>query len=171
MKFKIMLTYIISLFLFLSCGNKDRQTIDSTIVDNTSKIEKNYLSMKINGKEWSADHDIFGAFHPEGYDNVIIIAGASGKKDKTEKTLNINIYQTEAEGQYSFANSNKALSVAQIGNWSEKDYICGSMMGFDMEVHVTKASNSEVEATFSGKLTCPSGTVLVITDGKFYYHE
>jgi hypothetical protein len=171
MKFQIMLTYIISLFLFLSCGNKNKQTIDSTIVGNTSKIGKNYLSMKINGKEWSADHDIFGAFHPKGYDKVIIIAGASGKMDKTEKTFNINIYQTDGPGQFSFEQGNKALSVAQMGNWSGQDYLCGSMMGFDMKVHVTKATDSEVEATFSGTLTCPSGSPLVITDGKFYYHE
>ena len=101
--------------------------------------------MKINGQEWSADHDVFGAFHPKGYDKVIIIAGASGKKDKTEKTFNINIYQTDGPGQFSFTQGNKALS--------------------------TKATSSEGEATFSGTLTCASGQAMVITDGKFYYHE
>ena len=168
-----MLTYVISIFLFLSCGNKEKKAIDSASLNNESIKKSNFLSMKINGQEWVADHDVFGAFHPKGYDKVIIIAGASGKKDKNEKTFNINIYKTNGPGSFSFAEGNTALSVAQIGNWTEDEYLCGSMMGFDMKVHVTKASNNphEVEATFSGTVSCPSGAKLTITEGKFYYHE
>ncbi len=163
--------HLISILLltFVSCINSQKSS-DNNQPPKPS-FSGNFLTMKINGKEWSADHGIFGAFHPKGYDKVIIIAGYSGKKDKTEKTFNINIYQTDGPGLFSFTQGNKALSVAQMGNWSEQDYLCGSMMGFDMKVHVTKATNSEVEATFSGTLTCPSGPTLVITDGKFYYHE
>jgi hypothetical protein len=173
MKSQIMLTFVMSIFLLLSCGQKDKQTIGSHSDSISSINQKNHLTMKINGKEWSADHDVFGAFHPKGYDKVIIIAGASGKKDKSEKAFNINIYQTSGPGQFSFANGNAALSVAQMGNWTEQEYLCGSMMGFDMKVHVTKASSypHEVEATFSGTMSCPSGAKLTITEGKFYYHE
>ncbi|MBK8056013.1 MAG: hypothetical protein IPK35_22780 [Saprospiraceae bacterium] len=170
MKFLTLHWISILLLTFVSCSNSQKSS-DNNQASKPSSIGKNFLTMKINGQVWSADHDVFGAFHPKGYDKVIIIAGATGKKDKTEKTFNINIYQTDGPGQFSFAQGNKALSVAQIGNWSEQDYICGSMMGFDMKVSVTKANNSEVEATFSGTLTCSSGQTMVITDGKFYYHE
>ena len=170
MKFFPLHLISILLLTFVSCSNSQKSS-DNNQTSNPSSIEKNFLTMKINGQEWSADHDVFGAFHPKGYDKVIIIAGASGKMDKTEKTFNINIYQTDGPGQFSFTQGNKALSVAQMGNWSEQDYLCGSMMGFDMKVRVTKATSSEVEATFSGTLTCASGQAMVITDGKFYYHE
>lgn len=172
MKTNMILTCMISLFLLSACSNssnKPNVEAEQLKVDNHS----NYLTMKINGKEWSADHDVFGAFHPKGYDKAIIISGSSGKKDKTEKAFNINIFQTDGPGQYSFAQGNAALSVAQMGNWTEQDYTCGSMMGFDMKVKVVKATTGPdiLEATFSGTLSCPSGPALVITDGKFYYHE
>lgn len=173
MKIQIMITYILSLFLFLSCGNKDKQTINSTIVDSITFKEKNYLSMKINGQEWVADHDVFGAFHPKGYDRAIIIAGSKGKKDKNEQTFNINLYKTSGPGTFNFVNGNKEMNVAQLGNLSAENYVCGSMMGFDMKVIVTKASSMPdmVEATFEGKMTCPTGEILTITEGKFYYQE
>jgi len=129
--------------------------------------------MKINGKDWIADNDIFGAIHPKGYNNAIIIAGGKGKKDKNEQTFNINLYNTNGPGTFNFANGNKDLNVAQLGNLSADNYLCGSMMGFDIKVIVTKASSNPdiVEATFEGKMTCPSGETLHITDGNFYYHE
>ncbi|MBK9736222.1 MAG: hypothetical protein IPO92_15185 [Saprospiraceae bacterium] len=40
----------------------------------------NYLTMKINGKDWTADLDILAAFHPKGYNKLIMIAGSLGKK-------------------------------------------------------------------------------------------
>ncbi len=172
MKNQIMYVFYISLLWMTACSNPAKQT--TADVNQQSAVEAgNYLTMKINGKEWSADHDIFGAFHPEGYNKAIIIAGASGKKDKSEKAFNINIYNTNGIGNYAFASGNADLSVAQMGNWTDQDYICGSMMGFDVNVKITKVSKSPavVEATFSGTLTCPSGPALVITDGKFSYHE
>ena len=48
-----------------------------------AETSANYLSMKINGVEWKADHGVFGAFHPQGYNKVIIIAGDAGKIPRT----------------------------------------------------------------------------------------
>lgn len=168
-----MITYILSLFLFLACGNKEKQSIDFTVVEDKSSKEKNHLTMKINGVDWTADNDIFGAFHPKGYDRAIIIAGSKGKKDKNEQTFNINLYKTSGPGTFNFVNGNKEMNVAQLGNLSAENYVCGSMMGFDMKVIVTKASSMPdmVEATFEGKMTCPTGEILTITEGKFYYQE
>ncbi|MBK8700753.1 MAG: hypothetical protein IPN29_14920 [Saprospiraceae bacterium] len=166
--------FLIAWIAFMACGQKsENMDVNGTAAAPQAETSANYLSMKINGVEWKADHGVFGAFHPQGYNKVIIIAGDAGKKDKSEKTFNINIYNTSGPGDYHFVNGNTDLSVAQMGNWSEQDYICGSMMGFDMKVKVTKVSKlpAEVEATFSGTLTCASGPPLVITEGKFYYHE
>jgi hypothetical protein len=173
MKFQIMLTYVIYLFVFLSCGNKDKQTIDSTIVDNTSIKEKNYLSMKINGKDWIADNEIFAAFHPKGYNNAIIIAGNKGKKDKDQQSFNLNLFNTNGPATFNIKDGNKDFNVVQFGALSAENYLCGSMMGFEMKVIVTKASSTPdiIEATFEGKMTCSSGEILIITNGKFYYHE
>jgi hypothetical protein len=164
---------IVFLVILYGCGNSQQQTIMSSETDDTKLQGKNYLSMKINGQEWIADRDIFGAFHPKGYKNAILIAGSKGKKDKNEQTLNINLFNANGAGTFVFSNSNKDLSVAQIGNLSTDNYICGSMMGFEMKVIVTKASSTPdvVEATFEGKMTCPTGEIQTITDGKFYYNE
>jgi len=158
----------------IACSNqKDKSAISSDNAVSTLTAGKNYLTMKINGVDWTADNDIFGAFHPKGYNNAIIIAGSKGKKDKNEQTFNINLYNTNGPGTFNFIYGNKDLNVVQLGNLSADNYLCGSMMGFDMKVVVTKASTGPdiIEASFEGKMTCSSGEVLNITNGKFYYHE
>lgn len=159
----------------IACGNKVQQpdkAANSAIVNHKTAAE-NYLTMKINGVEWVADHDIFGAFHPKGYNKVIMIAGSKGPKNKDEQAFNINIYNTDGPGTFSFQDGNPDLSVAQMGNWSTETFLCGSMMGHNMRVKVTTASTKPdvIEATFEGELTCNTGEVFKVTDGKFYYHE
>ena len=57
---------VLSLFLlvpFFSCNdNKATGTPES----NTPVEKNNHLSMSINGVEWKADNNIWGAFHPKG---------------------------------------------------------------------------------------------------------
>jgi len=169
MKFIFFITIIL-----LACANqKDKTSIPPDDQATTLSIGKNYLTLKINGVDWTADNDIFGAFHPKGYNNAIIIAGSKGKKDKNEQTLNINLYNTSGPGTFNIVDGNKDFNVAQLGNLTADNYLCGSIMGFDMKVIVTKASSTPdiVEATFEGKMTCSSGEILNITNGKFYYHE
>lgn len=166
------MTFILLFTALMACNSK-QNTNGSTTVEAPKSSKTNFLSMKINGQLWEADHDIIGAFHPKGYDQLIIIGGSSGKKDKSEKSFTVNIYKTDGPGKYTFVQGNPALSVAQMGNWSEEEYLCGSMMGFDVSFDVTKATKNPtvVEATFSGTLTCPSGKKLIITEGKFYYED
>lgn len=144
-----------------------------SIEKDVEEAAGNFLKMKINGEWWIADHDVFGAFHPKGYDKVIIIAGSKGPKDATEQAFNINLYQTEGTGEYAIATGNSALSVAQMGNWSAQSFLCGSLMKFDFKVTVTKVNKSPalVEAKFEGTLTCNTGEVLKVTEGSFYYSE
>ena len=161
--------------LILSCSSKSESgTAEGTTAQaSTHDATANHLSLKINGVEWVADHDVFGAFHPKGYNKAIIIAGSKGPKDKNEQAFNINIYNADGPGTFSYKHGNPDLSVAQMGNWNPENFICGSMMGHEMRVKVTKVSTKPdvVEATFEGELTCNTGEVLKITEGKFYYHE
>lgn len=159
----------------VSCGSKQEagSSLEATATVSTADAVENHLSMKVNGVEWVADHDVFAAFHPKGYHKAIVIAGSKGPKDKTEQTFNLNIYNADGPGTFHFEQGNPDLSVAQMGNWNPENFICGSMMGYEMRVKVTIASTKPavVEASFEGELSCNTGEVLKITDGKFYYHE
>jgi hypothetical protein len=174
MKVSIMFINTLFFLILLACGEgKTSKESMPQVVDSQAIKSNNLLTMKINGQPWSADNNIIAAFHPKGYNKLIMIAGSLGKKDKNEKTFNINIYNTSGIGNYAFVQGNTDLSEVQMGNWTAEDYICGNVLGFDMKVNVTKTGSDPtvVEATFSGTLTCPSGPALVITEGKFYYHE
>lgn len=175
MKNRISISFAIFALLILSCSSKNEAVTSSetTAQATTSSTKENHLSLKINGVEWVADHDVFGAFHPKGYNKAIIIAGAKGPKNKDEQAFNINIYNTDGAGTFNFEHGNPDLSVAQMGNWNPETFICGSMMGHNMKVKVITASTKPdvIEATFEGELTCNTGEVMKVTDGKFYYHE
>ena len=161
--------------LLIACGNNTGQS--GNVANAATEANKtpvgNYLSMKINGVEWKADHNIFGAFHPKGYNKVVMISGSKGPKDKNEQPFNINIYNADGPGTFQFQDGNSDFSVAQLANVSLENFMYGSMMGFTMKVNLTKASSypDVVEATFEGELKGNAGDVLKITEGKFYYHE
>lgn len=165
--------FLITLTLIACSNQKDKSAISSVIADVAPSMGKNFLTMKINGKDWIADNEIFGAFHPKGYNNAIIIAGNKGKKDKDQQSFNLNLFNTNGPATFNIKDGNKDFNVVQFGALSAENYLCGSMMGFDMKVIVIKASGTPdiVEATFEGKMTCSSGEILNITNGKFYYHE
>ncbi len=171
---KKMIFSLLSILLIFSCGSSGKQSKSTAIAESDSISEgNNLLSMKINGVEWKSDNEIFGAFHPKGYNNAIIISGSKGKNDKDEQSFNLNLYNTSGPGTFDIKDGNTDLNVVQLANLSADNYLCGSMMGFDMKVVVTKASSKpdHIEATFQGKLTCSSGEILNITEGKFYYKE
>jgi len=56
---------------------------------------------------------------------------------------------------------------------SPANFMYGSMMGFNMKITVTAASENptHIEATFEGELTGNAGDELKITEGKFQYHD
>lgn len=175
MKNKMSISVAVFTLLILSCSSKNEPTTtgDTTAQAAITSSKENHLSLKINGVEWVADHDVFGAFHPKGYNKAIIIAGSRGPKGKDEQAFNINIYNAEGPGTFNFKHGNPDLSVAQMGNWNPETFICGSMMGHTMKVKVITASTKPdiVEANFEGELTCNTGEVMKVTDGRFYYHE
>lgn len=138
---------------------------------NTAEIPGNIMSMKINGVLWEANSNISGAFHPKGYDKLIMMAGSFGPKNKDEQPFNINLYNTPGPGVYHIKDGNKDNSVVQMANFSTENYLYGSILGFDMKVSVTKASSNPtvIEATFEGTLNGNASDVMKITEGKFRY--
>ncbi len=174
-KIRTSISLVLSVLLILSCNDKSGSSTIGESITKASVVTsvENHLRMKINGAEWVADHGIFGAFHPKGYNKAIIIGGSKGPKNESEQVFDINIYNTEGPGTYNFHDGNPELSAAQMANWSTETFLCGSMMGHNMHVNVSKASTNPavIEATFEGNLTCNSGEVFHLTDGTFYYHE
>lgn len=157
------------LLIFTACGSKK----SNDAPEKTNKT--NYLTMKINGKVWTADNGIFGAFHPNGYNNAIIISGNLGQ-GATQQSFTINMYNTTGPATYAFANMPTGVdrNVAQLGGVSAQNYLYGGLPGiYNITVTVSKATKtpSLVEATFEGTLTGVKGDVLTITEGKFYYQE
>ena len=172
---KLLLLASLLLLQILACGSKPQQENSAATPATITEPAPagNRLSMKINGVEWKADNEIFGAFHPKGYNKAIIIAGSKGPKNKDEQPFNINLYNVNGPGTYQIQTRNPDLNVAQLANLSPQNYLYGSMMGFNLKVVITKASTGpdEIEATFEGEMTGNAGDVLKFTEGSFYYHE
>ena len=84
-KLKFLLIFLMSLFAW-SCERSANDQASSSnssgastaIVPSSSAAHskaatQNHLSMKIDGVLWQADSEIFGAFHPKGYDRAIAL--------------------------------------------------------------------------------------------------
>ena len=84
---RVLFSSTILCLLLIACGNTVQQSdkVANTAIEAQKPDAENHLSMKINGVEWKADHNIFGAFHPKGYNKVLMIAGSKGPKDKNEQ--------------------------------------------------------------------------------------
>lgn len=142
-------------------------------VPSETATSGNELRMTIDGVAWHADHDVFGAWHPPGFDRALLIAGARGPKDASEQSFNLNVFGIDGPGRYVVRQGDPAGSVAQLGNYSPERFLAGSMMGYDMVVDVTvaEANPTRIEATFSGTLTGNDSALMRIEGGHFRYRE
>ncbi len=138
-----------------------------------ASLATNRLSMRVDGVEWVADHDLFGAFHPPGYTRALLIAGGRGAKDASEQTMNINLFGIDGPGRYAIRGGDPNGSVAQLANYTPERFLAGSMMGYDLvvDVSVAQADPTHIEATFSGTLTGNDSVTMKIEDGRFVYRE
>jgi len=173
---KILAFSILFTFALASCSNIPANTNENAgAKEKTPAIAatQNHLSFKINGVEWQADSEIFGAFHPKGYNKAILISGSKGGNDKNEQDFSLILYNTAGPGVFDITNGNKDNNVIQLANMSPVNFMYGSMIGFNMKINVTAASENPtiIEATFEGELTGNAGDALKITDGKFQYHD
>ena len=161
-----------------ACGNtgSPTTTTPSATTAGMSSIAAaaaNQLSMRVDGVEWRADHEIFGAFHPPGYERALLMAGARGRKDANEQVMNINLFAIDGPGRYAITTGHAAGSVAQLANYTPERFLAGSMMGYELviDVGVAQTDPTRIEATFSGTLTGNDGVVMKIEDGRFVYRE
>ncbi|MBK8622574.1 MAG: hypothetical protein IPN79_12645 [Saprospiraceae bacterium] len=169
----------IVLWSVFSCSQSQKST-ELKQAGTTLSNEKNRLTMKIDGREWSADREIFGSYHFNEAlgPGLINIAGVKGDPPN-DQPFNINLYNTSGPGLYKVAIAQGAKTkihenVCQLAQYTPTNYLCGGLMlGNQLSVNITKASKNPqiVEATFSGTIHCVEGNTLTITDGKFYYHE
>jgi len=156
----------------LSCDRAGTPTAANS-VSAPARISANTLSLNIDGTPWTGDHDLFGAFHPAGYDRALLIGGSHGPKDRHEQVFTLNLYGIDGPGRYEIKTGNASASVVQIANLSSERYLAGSLLGFDFVVDVRTVSHTPtvIDASFSGTLTANDGSELKISDGQFSYRE
>jgi hypothetical protein len=164
---------LVSASVFTACNNEPSPVEKEPGSATAPVTSVNYLRMKVNGKDWVADHELTGIVYPEGYNQAILIGGTKGPKDKHEQAFSLNLYNINGPGAFTFESGNKDNNVVQMGNLSEEHYLYGNVLGFRMRVTITKATKNpvELEASFEGELTGNAGDTLKITAGKFYYHD
>lgn len=134
----------------------------------------NLLRMRIDGVDWIADHEIFGAVHPMGYDRAVLIAGSHGPKDADEQAFNIILNAADGPGIYRATTGDTRRHVVQMANLTPERYLAGGLtLDHDMTIEIVRMQASPVliEARFHGTLTANDGTVLHIEDGEFRYRE
>jgi hypothetical protein len=155
---------------FVSCR---RDPVSSEESPGKSAPVGNHLSMKLNDKEWVADSDLFGAFHPPGSNKALLIGGSKGPKNKDEQVFSLNLFNIDGPGTYRIKTGNADLSVAQLANLTPENFMYGSLMGFDLTVTVTKATKdpAAIDATFEGTLSGNASDTLKVTAGRFSYRE
>lgn len=134
----------------------------------------NRLRMRVDGIEWSADRDLFGAVHPPGMHGAVLMAGSLGPKDANEQTFNLNLFGVDAPGHYVVEHDNASGSVMQLANLSPKRYLIGGLMfeyRFEVELVTMQANPVAIEARFKGVLQANDDHRVTISDGEFVYRE
>lgn len=160
------------LMLITICGILGTSCSNESASKNT---DKDFLSFKIDNVLWESKADKeWGSYHLDFLGGTAIQISGSKGDEPNDQLFNINIYNTDAEGTYTFNQNNTDNSVAQIAQLSDTKILCGgSGYDYDFTVVVTKVSKTPqiVEATFNGTMVCSDGSTIRITDGKFSYHE
>ena len=167
------------LLAFISCSNSQKSSANQQMSGPLTN-ENNFLTMKIDGVEWSADRDIFGSYHFNESlgPGLINIAGVKGDPPN-DQSFNINLYNTTGPGVYKVdigqgEQVKMNENVCQLAQFTPTNYLCGGpLQESQLSITIKKVSKDPqmVEASFSGTITCVEGNKLSITDGKFYYHE
>ena len=166
------------LALLGGCGNPAAPTAATTPTTTASTApaaqprDAAQLRMLIDGVEWNAEHDLFGAVHPTGHDRSILIAGSRGGKNANEQAFNLNLFGIDAPGRYRVSSTNPRTGTAQFANLSAERYLAGNVFGYDVEVELRFSKNPDrIEARFSGTLDANDGTKVVLSEGRFVYDD
>ncbi|MBN8480433.1 MAG: hypothetical protein J0L88_02460 [Xanthomonadales bacterium] len=143
----------------------------STVADASPTRTATQLRMRIDGVEWRAAHDLFGAVNPTGHDRAVIIAGSRGGKSANEQSFNLTLLGVDAPGRHRVTSERPASGAAQISNLDAQRFLAGNLFGYDLEVELLRRSTNPdlIEARFSGSLTANDGSQVAISDGHFVY--
>lgn len=171
--------FVAFLWTYVACSHSQKPT-DLKNQEVSHSSGKNFLTMKIDGKEWSADRDVFGSYHFNESlgPGLINMAGVKGEAPH-DQPFTINLYNTTGPGEYvvNIAEGAQATlyeNVCQLAQLTQTNYVCGgALQKSQMNITIKKATKNPqmVEATFNGTMTCVEGNTLTITEGSFYYHE
>lgn len=134
----------------------------------------NVLRLRVDGVEWIADHDLFGAVHPPGMDRALLMSGSRGAKDANEQAFNLNLFGIDGPGRYVIEHGHAGGSVMQLANLTPERFLIGGLVfeyRFEVEVVRMQAQPVDIEARFSGVLQANDDHRVTISDGEFRYRE
>ena len=159
--------------LLAACQSESTSSAVSVAVAAPTAASVNHLRMRVDGVQWEADHDIFGAVHPKGYEKAVLVAGSFGPKDGSEQAFSLNLCGIDAAGPYPVTTGNPQLNVAQLANLTPERFLSGGPMGFDMTVEIVemRAAPTRLMVRFAGSLMGNDSHSVSITDGEFSYSE
>lgn len=131
------------------------------------------LTLQLDGVTWQADREIWGAVHPPGMGQTVVMSGSFGPKDAHEQTFNLNLHAAAQPGIYRLQNAAPLIGVVQLANLSQERYLMGNVLGYDIEVELLQMQTNPVriEARFEGSLVATDGATLKLTAGHFRYSE
>ncbi|WP_395788907.1 hypothetical protein [Aquimonas sp.] len=131
------------------------------------------LTLQLDGVAWQADREIWGAVHPPGMGQTVIMSGSFGPKDAHEQAFNLNLHAATQPGTYRLQSTAPAIGMVQLANLSQERYLMGNVLGYDIEVELLQMQVNPVriEARFEGSLVASDGATLKLTAGHFRYSE
>lgn len=139
-----------------------------------SRRGENLLRMRVDGVEWHADREFFGAVHPPGMDRAVLMAGSLGPRDANEQTFNLHLFGIDGPGRYRFERTDATGSVMQLANLSPERYLIGGLMfdyRFEVELLEMQIDPVAIVARFHGELQSNEDKQVRISDGEFVYRE
>lgn len=172
---------LLCLLVLAACQSPNDQTAADAASPNTatppatasSRGAGNELRLLVDGKPWAADRDIHGYINPLGAQRSLAIGGSLGPKDANEQTFSIMLSNIDGPGRFHAKSGQGSADVVQLANYTPSIYLAGNLLGYDVDVEVTRFGNApvDIEARFSGTLVAPDGSQLKITEGYYRYRE
>lgn len=163
----------------VACGGEVPSTI-ATAADAAAPTAAvpaplgNHLRLKIDGADWVADNEVWGAVDALGAKGSVLISGNLGQ-GATQQTFNLNLVGIAAPGRYRVTSEGQPdFGIAQIGNLSERRYLVGgALLAHDLNVVVdtVEAEPVRIVAHFDGTMQASDGSTLKIEHGEFHYTE
>jgi hypothetical protein len=173
-------TLLMLLLILIGCDNAEQvhsiepkaapAELPKTAAD---AMQKNQLSMLIDGVEWRFDSELMGGINPISDKPEMLISGSRGSNDASEQTFTVIIHGANAPGTYRVKSGDGSQSNFQISGISAQEFLAGNMMPFDLNVIVTEVGEHpmRLRASFEGSIDTNTGRTLRISRGIINYQE